>query len=142
MSNAILSFLGLALRGGNLAVGEEPVSEACKTGRAKLVLTASDASLNTVERAQRWAQNGNVRPLSVPWDKETLGGALGRSVCAMAALTDQGLAAALFRKLADRDPAYQELLEDLAEEAPRRPEPMRKKKKSRAETKKPAAPET
>ena len=139
MTDSALSLLGLALRGGNLAVGEEPVAEACKTGRAKLVLTAGDASLNTVERAQRWAQNGNVLRLPVPWDKETLGGALGRSVCAMAALTDQGLAAALFRKLADLDPAYQELAGDLAWEAPRCPQPMKKKN---ARARKPAVPET
>ena len=135
VTDSALSLLGLALRGNHLAVGEEPVAEACKTRRAKLVLTASDASLNTVERAQRWAQNGGARPLPVPWDKETLGGALGRSVCAMAALTDQGLAAALFRKLADLDPAYRELAEDLAEEAPRKPRPTKKKS---ARAKKPA----
>ena len=67
--------------------------------------------------------------------KETLGGALGRSVCAMAALTDQGLAAALFWKLADRDPAYRELAEDLAEQFPRPPQPAKKKN---ARAKKPA----
>ena len=127
MTSNALSLLGLALRGNNLAVGEEPVAEACKTGRAKLVLTASDASLNTVERVQRWAQGGNALRLMVPWDKETLGGALGRSVCAAAALTDQGLASALFWKLADRDPAYRELAEDLAEQFPRPPQPMKKK---------------
>ena len=140
MTDSALSLLGLALRGGNLAVGEEPVLEACRTRRARLVLTASDASLNTVERVQRWAQSGNALRLMVPWDQETLGGALGRSTCAMAALTDQGLASALFWKLADRDPAYRELAEDLAEQFPRSPQPM-KKKKSRAQ-KKPAVPET
>ena len=136
VTDSALSLLGLALRGNNLAVGEEPVAEACKTRRAKLVITASDASLNTVERAQRWAQNVDARPLFVPWDTETLGRALGRSTCAMAALTDQGLAAALLWKLADRDPAYRELAEDLAEQFPRPPKPM-KKKKPRAETIKP-----
>ena len=142
VTDGALSLLGLALRGNNLAVGEEPVQEACKTHRAKLVLTASDASLNTVERARRWARGGDAPRLPAPWDKETLGGALGRSTCAMVALTDPGLAAALFRKLADLDPAYRELAGDLAEEAPRRSEPAGKKKKSRAETKKPAVPET
>ena len=128
MTDSALSLLGLALRGNNLAVGEEPVAEACKTHRARLVLTASDASLNTVERVQRWAQSGNALRLMVPWDKETLGGALGRGVCAAAALTDQGLASALFWKLADRDPAYRELAEDLAEQFPRPSQPGKKKK--------------
>ena len=134
MTDSALSLLGLALRGGNLAVGEEPVLEACRTRRARLVLTASDASLNTVERVQRWAQSGDALRLMVPWDKETLGRALGRSVCATAALTDQGLASALFWKLADRDPAYRELAEDLAEQFPRPPR-TGKKKKPRAQKK-------
>ena len=56
MTDNALSLLGLALRGSNLAVGEEPVEEACKTRRAKLVLTARDAAENSAARAARWAQ--------------------------------------------------------------------------------------
>ena len=136
-----LSLLGLALRGGNLAVGEEPVAEACGTGRARLVVTAADAAENSVQRARRRAESGSVPWTRTPWDKETLGLALGRSTCAMAALTDGGLAAALAKKLADADPQYQPLCDRLALKTPHRPQPM-KKKKSRAETKKPAVPET
>ena len=60
MADNALSLLGLALRGNNLAVGEDPVEAACKAGRAKLVLTAADASLNSVDRARRWAENGGT----------------------------------------------------------------------------------
>lgn len=105
MTDSALSLLGLALRGSNLAVGEEPVAEACKTGHAKLVLTAADAAGNSVDRARRRAEAGGVPWIRAPWTKEELGGALGRSVCAMAALTDRGLAAALAEKLALRDEA-------------------------------------
>lgn len=115
MTDSALSLLGLALRGNNLAVGEEPVAEACKTGRAKLVLTAADAAPNSVERAQRWAQAGAVPWIPAPWTKEELGGALGRSVCAMAALTDRGLAAALAAKLALRDEALRPIASLLEE---------------------------
>ncbi len=103
MTDSALSLLGLALRGNNLAVGEAPVEEACKTRRAWLVVSAADAAQNSVDRAGRWAEAGGVPWIRVPWDKEVLGGALGRSVCAMAALTDRGLAAALAEKLAGRD---------------------------------------
>ena len=140
MTDKALSLLGLALRGDRLAVGEAPVEEACKARRAELVLTANDASRNSVERAERWARSGNALWLPVPWDKETLGGALGRSVCAMAALTDRGLADALILRLVGYGPAYQQLVEDRVGETPCRTRPM-KKKKSRAETKKPAVPE-
>lgn len=126
MTDSALSLLGLALRGSNLAVGEEPVAEACKTGRAQLVLTAADAAPNSAERARRWAQAGAVPWIPAPWTKEELGGALGRSVCAMAALTDRGLAAALAAKLALRDEALRPIASLLEE-----------KKKPRAQ-KKPA----
>ena len=139
MTDSALSLLGLALRGRNLAVGEAPVEEACKTRRARLVLTAADAAENSVQRARRWAEAGNVPWAQAPWDKETLGLALGRGACAMAALTDAGLAAALAKKLAEVLPQYQPLCGRLAAETPRRPQPM-KKKKSRAQ-KKPAVPE-
>lgn len=139
MTDNALSLLGLALRGNNLAVGEEPVEEACKTGRAKLVLTAADGAANSVGRARRWAENGGVPWLEAPWDKETLGGALGRSACAMAALTDGGLAAALVKKLAGADPKYQPLADRLAESV--RPARPMKKKNARAQGKRPAVPE-
>ncbi len=141
MTDSALSLLGLALRGGNLAVGEEPVSEACKGGRAKLVLTAADAADNSADRARRWAESGSVPWTQVPWTKEALGLALGRSTCAMAALTDLGLAGALAKKLADADPRYQPLCDALAQKRPRRSQ-MTKKKNARAETKRPAVPET
>ena len=126
MTDSTLNLLGLALRGGNLAVGEEPVREACKTRRAALALTAADAADNSADRVRRWAEDGGAAWVRLPWDKETLGNALGRKLCAVAALTDRGLAAAFAEKLADREP--RSISND--------------NKKSRAETKPPAVPET
>lgn len=127
MTDSALSLLGLALRGGNLAVGEEPVAEACKTRRAALVLTAADAAQNSVDRARRRADASGVPWVSIPWGKDALGAALGRGSCAMAALTDRGLAAALAKKLTPEDGGPPPGLEPLLAE----------KKKSRA-MKKPA----
>ena len=132
MTDNALSLLGLALRGGNLAVGEEPVREACKTRRARLVLSAVDAADNSIDRAGRWAEEGGVTWVRLPWDKETLGNALGRRLCAVAALTDQGLAAALAEKLVRTHEGLRPALESL----------LKDKKKSRAEAKRPAVPET
>ncbi len=141
MTDSALSLLGLALRGNRLAVGEEPVEEACKTRRVRLVLTAADAADNSVSRARRWAERGAVPWARVPWDKAALGSALGRSTCAMAALTDEGLAAALAKKLA-ADPEYRPLVRQLAEKAPSRAKTTTGKKNARAEAKRPAVPET
>ena len=49
--NNVLSLLGLALRGGRLAVGEEPAALAAKAGQARLLLTSSDAAGNKIGRA-------------------------------------------------------------------------------------------
>ena len=127
MTDSALSLLGLALRGSNLAVGEEPVQDACKTHRARLVMSAADAAQNSVDRAGRMAETGGVPWICLPWDKETLGGALGRKLCAVAALTDQGLASALAEKLIQTDEGLRSALEPLLTE----------KKKPRA-VKKPA----
>ena len=103
MTDTVLAALGLALRGGNLAVGEEPVAEACRTGKARVVLLASDAAGNTARRATRLAGE-NVPLVPLPRDKSQVGFALGRGSCAMLALTDAGFAASLTQKLAARAP--------------------------------------
>lgn len=100
----VLSLLGLALRGGRLAVGEEPAALAAKAGQARLLLTASDAAGNTLRRAEHLAEEGHCLHLTLPFSKAELGGALGRGSAAIAAVTDLGLAAAAAERLALLDP--------------------------------------
>ena len=102
--NNVLSLLGLALRGGRLAVGEEPAALAAKAGQARLLLTSSDAAGNTLRRAEHLAEEGHCLHLTLPFSKAELGGALGRGSAAVAALTDTGLAAAVAERLAQADP--------------------------------------
>lgn len=104
MNDPILHLLGLARKAGRLEAGEEPVNAACRARQAKLILVAGDAAANTFRRAAHFGQAGNVLWLPLPHSKQELGSALGRSSCAMAALTDVGLAAALVKKLAGLDP--------------------------------------
>ena len=133
--NHVLSLLGLALRGGRLAVGEEPAALAAKAGQARLLLTSSDAAGNTLRRAEHLAEEGHCLHLTLPFSKAELGGALGRGSAAIAALTDTGLAAAVAERLAQADPerygeaaARMELKRRRAKErkeAPRRDPPKR-----------------
>ena len=116
MTDSALSLLGLALRGGDLAVGEEPVKEACKARRAWLVISADDAADNSIDRAGRMAELGGVPWVRIPWDKEALGGALGRKLCAVAALTDKGLASAFAEKLVQADGGLRSALASLLNE--------------------------
>lgn len=104
-SNRILSLLGLALRGGNLAVGEEPVEAVARARDARVLLLASDAADNTRRRVEHFAQAGQCLWLHIPFTKAELGQAVGRSSAAIAAVTDIGLATAVVRRLAELDPA-------------------------------------
>ena len=147
--NNVLSLLGLALRGGRLAVGEEPAALAAKAGQARLLLTASDAAGNTLRRAEHLAEEGHCLWLVLPFTKAELGGALGRASAAIAALTDLGLAAAVAERLARLDPerygeaaARMDLKRRRAKErqaAPRR-DPPPKAPPERREDRRPAKP--
>ena len=101
--NHLLSLIGLAKRAGRLEVGEEPVGAAARARHARLILLAADAADNTLRRARHFAEAGNAPWVSLPFTKAELGGAVGRGSCAMAALTDVGLASSLCAKLAALD---------------------------------------
>lgn len=98
------ALLGLALRAGRLAVGEEPVGAACRCHKGYLLLLASDAADNTIRRALHFSQAGKTICLTLPLTKQEVGAALGRSACAMLAVTDVGFAASVAKLLAQADP--------------------------------------
>jgi len=101
----VLSLLGLALRGGRLAVGEEPVEAVCRAKHCRLLLMAADAADNTRRRARHFSEAGACILLTLPHTKADLGRAVGRASAAVVAVTDIGLAAAVARRLAELDPA-------------------------------------
>lgn len=98
MTANALGLLGLARKAGKLELGEEPAGTACRGRKARLVLLACDAAENTADKAHRLAQTSNARCVRLPVTKEELGAALGRSSCAVAALTDEGFAKAFLEK--------------------------------------------
>ena len=100
----LLSLLGLCLRGGNLAVGEEPVEGVARAKHARLLLLASDAAGNTMRRVRHFSEMGSCLWLPVPCTKAELGRAVGRSAVALVAVTDIGLANAVAKRLAVMDP--------------------------------------
>lgn len=103
-NDPILHLLGLAKKAGKLEIGEEPVGAVCRARHARVVLLAKDAAPNTCRRAAHFGQAGNVLWLQLPHTKDELGFQLGRSSCAMLAVTDFGFAAAIGDKLAAMDP--------------------------------------
>ena len=103
MDNA-LSMIGMALRAGRLEVGDEACGEACREKRCRLLLLSSDAGESARRRAIRFSGEGQCLLIELPCSGEELGAALGRKSCAMAAVTDLGLAQAVVQKLARLSP--------------------------------------
>lgn len=100
----LLSTLGLCKRAGMLVVGEEPVEAAARAKDARVLLLAADAADNTVRRCRHFAEAGQCLWLKTPFTKAELGRATGRSVCAIAAITDIGFANSIVRRMAQESP--------------------------------------
>ena len=115
----ILNLLGLARRGGNLAMGEEPVSDVCQQHKARVVFLAEDAGDTICRRAARMAESGNAPLVTLPWTKAEVGTQLGRASCALLALTDQGLASTVISRLAETDERLKELADAMNEKTAR-----------------------
>lgn len=134
--NDLLRLIGLCKKAGRLEVGEEPVGSACRARDCRLLLIAADAADNTVRRAAHFAQAGNCLTLRLPFSRDDLGRAVGRTSCALAAITDIGFASALAGRLAKADPeTYGETAQQLEVKAKRaqerRKEQLRHEKKLR-----------
>ena len=138
----LLNLIGLAKKAGKLEVGEEPVGAAARSKNARLILIASDAAENTRRRAKHFGDAGECICLEIPSTKEALGKALGRTSCALLALTDIGFAEAIAKKLAESDEAHygeaaKRLSVKAARAAERRAELKQHEKNLRAGKKKP-----
>lgn len=118
-NDPILHLLGLAKKAGKLEIGEEPVGAVCRSRHARLLLLASDAAPNTCRRAAHFGEAGNVLWLQLPHTKDELGFQLGRKSCAMVAVTDFGIAAAIGEKLAMQSERYAPAAEQLRIKADR-----------------------
>jgi ribosomal protein L7Ae-like RNA K-turn-binding protein len=87
----VLSRLGLATRAGKLISGEEIVLKAIRSGEAKLVLLAGDASDNTAKKIKDKCSSYGV-PLLIGFTRFELGSAVGKPERVMFAVTDRGFA--------------------------------------------------
>jgi ribosomal protein L7Ae-like RNA K-turn-binding protein len=129
MREKTLKFLGLMRRANALQVGENNTGEAVRSGKAKLLLLAEDASDNARKRAESFVGGRSCLLLCLPFSKEELSSALGLGGCSMAAVTDLGFANALMKELAARDPAR---YGETAQETERRCEKAERRRKETA----------
>ena len=94
-----LTFLGLIERSGNLAIGAESCTAAARSGKACLILTASDTGSGAMSKVSGIIRTYKVACVSLPCTKEEMGAAAGRGQAGIMAVLDAGMAAALAEKL-------------------------------------------
>ena len=106
-----LNYLALARKAGRAELGEEPAGAAARALHAHVILVASDASDHTWRRAKSFAAGTDQQCVRVPFSKDEMGFAIGRTSLALAAVTDAALALALVQSLPNPDPKVVEVLE-------------------------------
>ena len=111
-----LNYLSLARKGGLAELGEEPVGAMCRTGKAYLVMVASDASDHTWRRAKSFVAGTEQQCVRLKATKEELGFVVGRQSLAIAAVTDAPLALALVKALGEPE-KHKQVLEVLTSKA-------------------------
>ena len=112
MKDKAIGLLGLARKAGKLQTGEETVGAMLAEKRARLTLLANDAGEAVSRKVRGLAEGSRQRILIIPYDKLTLGEALGRPSVSVAAFADVSMALA-FVKALPAETAGPELLEDL-----------------------------
>ena len=94
-----LNYLSLARKGGRVELGEEPVGAAARALKARLVVVASDAGDHTWRRAKSFVAGTDQICIRLPYTKDEVGQATGRTSLAIAAFTDPALALAFLQAL-------------------------------------------
>lgn len=129
-----LNYMALARKGGRIELGEEPVGAVARAQHARLVVVASDASDHTWRRALSFVAGTGQQCIRVPYTKDMLGMAIGRTSLAIGAFTDPALALAFLKALPPQS-HYAEAIADLEKRA-RRAQVHRQEEKSHLRNKK------
>lgn len=98
----VLGLLGLAQRAGSLATGTSATREALRSGRARLVVTATDAAPGQLDKLEGLLRSRGTPRRSVGTRME-LGAALGGPPLTAVAVLDQGFAKQVLRRLRGSD---------------------------------------
>ena len=125
-----LNYMALARKAGRIELGEEPVSNAARAHLARLVIVASDAGDHTWRKATGLVSGTEQQCIKVPFTKDELGQAIGRTSLALAAFTDAALALAFVKALDAPNPQVIEKLDALTQRLRQRQnrKPFRKRK--------------
>ena len=96
MDPKLSGLLGIARRAGHIVIGFDAVCALIRSGRAQLVLLASDCSPKTEKELRFAGRETACSPVKLPADKAALAAALGmQKPVAAVATDDRGFAAAM-----------------------------------------------
>jgi len=112
-----LQIIGLAKKAGLLAVGCEAAGTAARSGKTKLIISASDASERAHRNARINADAGYATYAIVPYTKFELGNVTGRGSPGTVAFLDKGLAIKFLKGLAQTQPEPFDKLREFMEES-------------------------
>ena len=100
--NKILSMVGMATKAGKVASGEFSTEKAVKTGKAFLVIVSEAASENTKKMFRNMCSYYEV-PMYTYGTKEELGHSMGKEFRASLAITDEGFAKSIEKRLKEAE---------------------------------------
>ena len=100
--NKILSMIGMAMKAGKIVSGEFATEKAVKTGKAFLVIVSAAASDNTKKMFRNMCTFYKV-PMYVYGTKEDLGHCMGKEFRASLAVTDEGFAKSIEKRLKEAE---------------------------------------
>ena len=125
-----LNYLSLARKAGSAELGEEPAGAAARAGKAYVILVASDAGDHTWRRAKAFAAGTDQQALKMPYTKDEMGMATGRTALAIAAITDVAMALSLAASLPQAPTESLEILKAKAEKQKQRKKEAQAHKKN------------
>ncbi|MEX1031039.1 MAG: ribosomal L7Ae/L30e/S12e/Gadd45 family protein [Paenibacillaceae bacterium] len=94
MNPKLLSMLGLARRAGKIITGDEACMKSVRSGKARLIIVAADASENTRKKYGDKCAHYNTK-LILTGDRVSIGAAIGRPEQVVIAIEDQGFASGI-----------------------------------------------
>ena len=128
-----LNYMSLARKAGLIELGEEQVGGATRAGKARLVAVAADAGDHTWRRAKSFVAGTDQVCIRVPYTKDEMGQATGRTSLAIAAFTDPSMALAFLKALPQQERYSEELkaLESRAQKVRQRRDEARAHEKNK-----------
>lgn len=98
MNDPIRSTLGLAMRAGKIVSGDEAVMKVIRNGQAKLVMIAEDAAKNARKKMYDKCNSFEI-PIAEYGSREELGSSIGKQERVVIAVTDEGFAGLIMKRM-------------------------------------------